>query len=276
LLAALDSDRYVALLENLSQAAADPPLAGPSDDQDREGDVAAAADPVAVGSNGSAPAPEPTGGTPAESPVVPLITAAAGAPLAVPGGGVIDGPAAVGAPPGGGRGSEVVSAGSGPGAGPGPGLWSAPGAARAAARSEIADRRAADVLPALVRRPWRHLQRAVEHLGDDPPDEALHEIRIRAKRMRYAAEAVIGVVGKPARQLASAVAEVQGVLGDMQDAVVAETWLRGQAVSGPPSRAMVAGELITLQRQQQAACRDQWVRPWKAASKRSLRKWLRG
>jgi len=93
--------------------------------------------------------------------------------------------------------------------------------------------------------------------------------------MRYAAEAVAGVIGKPARQLAVAVAEVQGVLGDMQDAVVAEDWLRRQAGSGPPSVALVAGQLITFERQKQAACRDTWAAPWKAASHKSLRGWLR-
>ena len=39
----------------------------------------------------------------------------------------------------------------------------------------------ADVLRGLVLIPWRHLRRAVEALPDDPPDPALHEIRIRGK-----------------------------------------------------------------------------------------------
>jgi CHAD domain-containing protein len=112
-------------------------------------------------------------------------------------------------------------------------------------------------------------------LEEEPPDEALHEIRIRAKRMRYAAEAVAGVIGKPARQLAAAVAELQGVLGDMQDAVVAEEWLRRQAAAGPATLAVVAGQLITYERQKQAACRQDWTAPWKAASKKPLRSWLR-
>ena len=50
-------------------------------------------------------------------------------------------------------------------------------------------------------------------LGDDPPDEELHAVRIRAKRCRYAAEAVAPAVGKPAKRFAAAVAEVQEVLG---------------------------------------------------------------
>ena len=64
---------------------------------------------------------------------------------------------------------------------------------------------------------------------------------------------------------------MQGVLGDMQDAVVAEDWLRRQASSGPASQALVAGQLITYERQEQAQCRESWVKPWKAASKKPLR-----
>src|SRR2546426_7025203 len=40
---------------------------------------------------------------------------------------------------------------------------------------------------------------------------SLHEVRIRAKRVRYASEAADPVVGKSARRLARAVAEIQGV-----------------------------------------------------------------
>jgi CHAD domain-containing protein len=120
------------------------------------------------------------------------------------------------------------------------------------------------------------LYRAVEALGDDPADHALHEVRIRAKRVRYAAEAAAAVIGKPARKLAAACAELQGVLGDMQDAVVAEAWLRHEATSMSPGQALIAGELVAMQRQDKAACRATWSKAWKAASARQLRSWLKG
>jgi CHAD domain-containing protein len=131
------------------------------------------------------------------------------------------------------------------------------------------------VLPRLVRRPWRHLRQAVDALGDDPDDEALHEVRIRSKRLRYAAEAAAPVIGRPAKRLASAVALVQGVLGDLNDAVVAEQWLRQAAKSAAPSTALVAGELITVERGEQQAGRNMWAKPWKAASDKKLRAWLK-
>src|SRR5262249_33919452 len=48
---------------------------------------------------------------------------------------------------------------------------------------------AVDVLPRIVDRRWRKLDRGVSAIGEPPTDAALHEVRIRAKRARYATEA---------------------------------------------------------------------------------------
>jgi CHAD domain-containing protein len=147
-------------------------------------------------------------------------------------------------------------------------------AARAPRLTPEADVAAKVALPEVVRRPWKHLVNAVESLGDNPEDEALHEVRIRAKRVRYAAEAVAPVSGKPAQRLATAVAEVQSVLGDLQDATVAELWLRSAALGSRGSAGLVAGELIGLEQQKAADSRKRWRAAWKAASKKSLRAWM--
>ncbi len=136
-----------------------------------------------------------------------------------------------------------------------------------------AEVRASDVVAELVRRPWKHLAGAVDALGPEPADEALHEVRIHAKRCRYASEAVTSVVGRPAQRLAEAVAGVQTVLGDFHDAIVAEQWLRSAAPGGT-DKALVAGELIALERQEAAALRASWKSAWKAASAKKLRAWL--
>jgi CHAD domain-containing protein len=136
-----------------------------------------------------------------------------------------------------------------------------------------ADGKAAEVLPALVLRPWKKLAKAVKELDDPPPDEQLHAVRIRAKRCRYAVEAVASVVGKEAKRLASAVAGLQGVLGDHQDAVVAEGWLR-EAAKAPGVSRLVAGELIALQRVEAEENRQAWWAAWREAKDPKLRKWL--
>ncbi len=135
------------------------------------------------------------------------------------------------------------------------------------------DAPAVEVLPALAARPWKKLKRSVQALDDDPPDDDLHAVRIRAKRSRYAAEAVAPVIGKPARRFADAVAELQTVLGDHQDAVVAESWLREAATTSDIPK-LVTGELIALQRVEAAACRQAWREAWKRARKKRLRRWM--
>jgi CHAD domain-containing protein len=147
-------------------------------------------------------------------------------------------------------------------------------AAAAPALLPGADRPAAEVMPPLVARPWKKLRKAVRRAGDDPDDHELHQIRIRAKRARYAAEAVEPVIGQPAEDFADAVADLQGVLGDHQDAVVGEAWLREAAGAARRDVALVAGELIAAERASAADTRERWRPVWKAASRRKLRAWL--
>jgi len=135
--------------------------------------------------------------------------------------------------------------------------------------------RAADILPPLVRRPWRRLNTAVRALPELPADEELHAVRILAKHTRYAAEAAAGVIGKPAATFARQMAAVQTVLGDHQDACVTEAWLRRAAGKTRSTReAMLIGQLIGLQRAEARAKRAEWPEVWRRASDRSLRGWL--
>jgi CHAD domain-containing protein len=125
----------------------------------------------------------------------------------------------------------------------------------------------------LARKPWRRLETAVDDLAPDAPEAAIHAIRIRAKRARYAAEAVAPLYGSDARRFARAMADVQTVLGDFQDTTVAETWLR-EAAKALPSTRLVAGELIGFERDDRARLRVQFSSVWKKASRRKLRTWL--
>jgi CHAD domain-containing protein len=147
-------------------------------------------------------------------------------------------------------------------------------AAAAPALLPGADRPAAEVMPPLVAKPWKKLRKAVRKAGDDPPDHDLHQIRIRAKRARYAAEAVEPVIGTPAEDFADAISDLQTVLGDHQDAVVGEAWLREAATSGRREAALVAGLLIAAERASAADTRDRWRKVWKAANRGQLRAWL--
>jgi CHAD domain-containing protein len=134
--------------------------------------------------------------------------------------------------------------------------------------------KARPVLAKLVQRAWSKLERAVADLDEAASDEQLHAIRIRAKRVRYAADAAVPAWGSRARKLAKAAASVQDALGRFNDAVVTEAWLRGAAAKTPDA-AFAAGLLAERQRQAADACREAFPGVWKKASKRKLRTWLR-
>jgi CHAD domain-containing protein len=133
---------------------------------------------------------------------------------------------------------------------------------------------AAETLVPQVATTWRKLRNEVRQAGPEPSDEQLHRIRIRAKRCRYAAEAVIPVVGKPAERLAVAVEAIQEVLGDHHDAVVAQEWLRNAAADAPGRSALAAGLLIAAEREAAADSRAEWQAAWDRADRKKLRAWL--
>lgn len=115
-----------------------------------------------------------------------------------------------------------------------------------------------DVALRLLARPWKKLRRQVASLDHPAPDHELHEVRIRAKRVRYAAEAVAPVLGRKAAGFARAAAGLQEVLGEHQDAVVAGAVLRERGTGAPADVAFAAGELAGLERAAATDARSQW------------------
>jgi CHAD domain-containing protein len=106
-------------------------------------------------------------------------------------------------------------------------------------------------------------------------DSHLHEIRIRAKRVRYAAEAAAPVIGGRAKRFAVAATALQTVLGEHQDAVTAAAWLRERATTTDDVElAWVAGLLAAEERAAAAAARAEWTALWDALDRRRLRSWL--
>jgi CHAD domain-containing protein len=127
-------------------------------------------------------------------------------------------------------------------------------------------------LPGLVVRPWRDLRRAVRALGEQPPDAELHHVRILAKRVRYASEAAAPAVGGDAARFAKLAAGLQEVLGEHQDSITMQTWLRGAA--GARRRAFVAGELCAIEALRAEAARGRWQAAWHELDRRRARAWI--
>jgi CHAD domain-containing protein len=132
-------------------------------------------------------------------------------------------------------------------------------AVRAPPLAGDAHRPACATLPPIVHEAWGALDRRVGSLEERPSNAALHVVRIRAKRCRYAAEACAPELGKPVRRLARAAEGLQEVLGELGDAVAAERWLREWGThTRSPAAAFAAGELAALERAAAAHARSRW------------------
>lgn len=134
--------------------------------------------------------------------------------------------------------------------------------------------KARDVLPRLVRAMWKRVRRHVRALGDAPDDPSLHELRKRAKALRYASEAATPVLDKRAARMARRARALQDVLGELQDGVVAEDWLRSHVAAGDTAQALVAGQLVASQRAVRRASRSSWPKAWRKLRKKKVRSWL--
>jgi len=96
---------------------------------------------------------------------------------------------------------------------------------------------------------FKKLERAIEKLDPAPGDSELHRLRVRGKRSRYAGELAEAAVGRKARHFVDSAKNVQDVLGEHQDAVVADERIRELALSqSNPQLALVAGRLVERQR----------------------------
>jgi CHAD domain-containing protein len=147
-------------------------------------------------------------------------------------------------------------------------------AAQAPQLAEAAGQPAVEALPPLVKRTWDRLTNAVRKLDKVPTDEQLHSVRIAAKRVRYAAEAVAPVFGKPARRFAEAVADLQQTLGDYNDSVVTTAWLRGAVSDMEPSTAFIAGALSEKERGMAQTMKAAWPAVWKRLSRKKMHQWM--
>jgi CHAD domain-containing protein len=126
----------------------------------------------------------------------------------------------------------------------------------------------------LAAKEFRTLSRRIRGLPDDPSATALHKIRIRGKRARYAAELAERSAGKAARRFIKAAKDFQDVLGEHQDAIVSETRIRELARQTRDGQAaLVAGRLIEREQRRKAEARAAFPDAWKRLKRRG-KAWL--
>jgi CHAD domain-containing protein len=129
-------------------------------------------------------------------------------------------------------------------------------------------------LERIARTEFLALHRMMKSLGKSPSNDSLHAARIRAKRARYAAELAEPVAGKRARKFVRAARRFQDIVGDHQDAVVAEEKIRAATrAAGSASAALAAGRLVQLERERRREARAAVPRAWKKLDRRGRKAW---
>jgi CHAD domain-containing protein len=122
-------------------------------------------------------------------------------------------------------------------------------------------------LAELARTEFAALAKNVGRLGKHPDDTALHALRIALKRARYAAE-LAGPVGKRGARFLADAKLLQDLLGEHQDATVAEHRLRASAAGDRRTEAaFVAGRLAERQRARRAAVTERLPAAWRRLRK---------
>jgi CHAD domain-containing protein len=144
-----------------------------------------------------------------------------------------------------------------------------------------ADREPAGVaLPPAIARAYRRTRRRVRRARRAPAGSATaaawHDVRKAAKRARYAAEAVAPALGSDPSRFARQMKNVQSVLGDHQDTVVARQAERelGMRAHLSGENAFSYGMLYQLDACDDAHLLAEAGRVWRHASRPRFRRWL--
>ncbi len=126
----------------------------------------------------------------------------------------------------------------------------------------------------LARQDFKKLQKAIRCMGTSPKPAQLHQIRIKTKRARYAAELARWSVGKPALRFIKRARMVQDLLGTYQDSFTTELYIRAFLKQSSGVRAgFVAGRMTERQRQRRQAVLGQITPLLKSLLKRGRRAW---
>jgi CHAD domain-containing protein len=119
---------------------------------------------------------------------------------------------------------------------------------------------------------FKKLRRAVKALAPHPDADDLHEIRIKVKRARYAAELVRAAAGGPGDRFIDQAKTVQDILGEHQDAVILEEYLHNVR-DGREATHALEGELLRRQRKRRKKSRTAFFEAWPKLERRGRKVW---
>lgn len=115
---------------------------------------------------------------------------------------------------------------------------------------------------------FKRTRKAFASLDRGSAHDELHAARIRVKRARYAAELASHGLGEAGERFVSAAKDLQDVLGEHQDSVVAEEWLERFGDASPGSEGVVA-RLVERERRLRRKARRAWPDAWDRLARRA-------
>lgn len=147
---------------------------------------------------------------------------------------------------------------------------------------KAADRPATKVLLPRVHKDWERLKAQHAHavgLHEADPaayDEALHDVRKAAKRLRYACETLEDVWGKPAIRMHEAAQDLTEVLGERQDTLVSRGFLLDLAkeATAAGENAFTYGRLYAAEERAAVEIEAAFPATWAVMKNKKLRRWL--
>jgi CHAD domain-containing protein len=151
---------------------------------------------------------------------------------------------------------------------------------RAPSFTAEAGKPARKVFPRLLQRDAKRLRRSVKEVrraeSGERHDVALHDVRKKAKRLRYAAESMAPVLGKRAEEVAASAKTVQQVLGEFQDTVMSRRVLRdhGARTHVEGHNGFTYGRLHMLEEARAEAAVREFDDAWSQLSLKGLRRRL--
>lgn len=144
-----------------------------------------------------------------------------------------------------------------------------------AARVEVGE-----AVPPLVRRDSARLQRRVVRAAATSEglehDDAVHDVRKAAKRLRYACESVEPAYGDDATRAVEATTRMTKALGERQDTVISRLVVRGLAASAAAAgeSTVTYDQLEAREAQRARECEAVFDEAWAEASRQDLLAWL--
>ena len=126
----------------------------------------------------------------------------------------------------------------------------------------------------LIREQARKLRKLADRIHASSSPEDFHEVRIRAKRLRYTLDAFASLYGDAAQEFMRSLAKLQTVLGEYHDSTVREKRFAELVSSGPrlpSSTSFMVGRLVERDVRAIERCRKKFPKAYRRTSRRRWR-----